>query len=90
MVGKLPGGVTDIESLLTGCGGGSIVTRVSACYLQALSLRRSIILLLGLVVYAYYCLSGRQRILLKMSICRKIHVYFCIFLNILFNYIVLG
>lgn len=39
MVGKLPGGVTDRESLLTGCGGGSIVVGVSGCYLQALSLR---------------------------------------------------
>lgn len=38
----------------------------------------SIILLLGLVVYAYYCLSGRQRILWKISICRKIYDYFFI------------
>ncbi|KAK7934158.1 hypothetical protein WMY93_005054 [Mugilogobius chulae] len=29
MVGKLPGGHTDMESLLTGCGGGPIVTGVS-------------------------------------------------------------
>lgn len=39
MVGKLPGGGALIESLLTGCGGGSIVAGVSGCYLQAPSLR---------------------------------------------------
>lgn len=39
MVCKLPRGVTDIESLLTGCGGGSIVVGMSEYYLEALSLR---------------------------------------------------